>query len=295
MELTADDFRALALALPDSVQGFHMGHVDFRVRGKIFASLDGAETEGNVKLEPGRRDALAQRFPGALHPHRGAWGVQGWTRLPLTAAPSALVNEALYASFRLVAPPKLTRGWADAPTTPAVRFRVGRADELPAVLALDEDASLTYEPFGLVVVLDREHPFSLDEERRWGADLQAGRLLLACIDGDDRAGFISFHLVDGAPYLDQLSGRRVHGRQGLGRRLLRRAQVWAAPHGELWLTTYAGLPFNEFFYAANGFEVVPESECGPGIRAILESQRAALPAPERRIAMRWRAPVPGAR
>jgi len=291
MEFTADDFRALALALPETVPGFHMGHADFRVRGKIFATLDAAETEGNVKLEPGRREALARAFPGALTPNSGAWGVQGWTRIPLATAPRSLLHEALHASFRLVAPAALTRGWPDVPTTPAVGFRVGRADELPAVLALDEDASLTYESFGLVIVLDREHPFSVDEERRWGADLQAGRLIIACLDGDDRAGFISFHLVDGVPYLDQLSVRRVHGRQGVGRRLLRRAQIWAAPYGELWLTTYAGLPFNEYFYAANGFEVVPEAECGPGIRGFLESQRAALPAPERRIAMRWRASV----
>jgi GNAT superfamily N-acetyltransferase len=292
MSLTADDFRALALSLPETTAGFHMGHADFRVRSKIFASLNEAETEGNVKLEPGRREALAAAHPGCLSAHRGAWGAQGWTRLDLACAAPALVHEALHVSWRLVAPPKLTRGAPEAPVTPAVGFRNGRADELADVLSLDEDASLAYEPHGLVVLLARDHPFSLDEERRWGADLQAGRLLFACIDGDDQAGFIAFHTVDGAPYLDQISVRRRHARQGIGRRLLRRAQVWAAPHGSLWLTTYAGLAFNEFFYAAHGFEVVPESACGPGIRAILDSQRAALPAPERRIAMRWRPMVP---
>ena len=50
--MTADEFRGLALDLPEAVEGAHMGHPDFRVGGKIFASLGPDEAWGMVKLPP---------------------------------------------------------------------------------------------------------------------------------------------------------------------------------------------------------------------------------------------------
>ena len=50
--VTADAFRRLALSLPEAVEGSHMGHADFRVCGKIFATLGPDETWGMVKLTP---------------------------------------------------------------------------------------------------------------------------------------------------------------------------------------------------------------------------------------------------
>jgi len=91
--------------------------------------------------------------------------------------------------------------------------------------------------------------------------------------------------IDGAPYLEQLSIRRTAMRQGLGRRLLQHAIAWAGDE-PLWLTTYGHIPWNRPFYERHGFVIVPESACPPGMVAILDDQRRALPAPEERIAMR---------
>ncbi len=70
-------FRRLALSLPESEERAHGGHPDFRVRAKVFASLNAAETEGNLKLEPGRQQALIRLRPGVFSAHNGAWGRPG--------------------------------------------------------------------------------------------------------------------------------------------------------------------------------------------------------------------------
>jgi predicted N-acetyltransferase YhbS len=93
--------------------------------------------------------------------------------------------------------------------------------------------------------------------------------------------------VDGAPCLEQLSVRVSAQQQGLGRRLLTHAIEWAAGE-DLWLTTYAHLPWNRPFYERHGFAVVPESQCSQDMIAILGDQRRWLPDPEQRIAMRRR-------
>ena len=50
--MTADDFRDLALSMPDAVEGAHMGHPDFRVNGRIFATLHADMKFGMVALTP---------------------------------------------------------------------------------------------------------------------------------------------------------------------------------------------------------------------------------------------------
>lgn len=106
-------FRRLALSLPETEERAHGGHPDFRVRSKVFASLNAAETEGNLKLEPGRQQALIRLRPGVFSAHNGAWGVQGWTRIVLAAADPDDVSAALWISWRLVAPPKLAAAYPE--------------------------------------------------------------------------------------------------------------------------------------------------------------------------------------
>ena len=50
--MTADKFRSLALSLPEVCESAHLGHPDFRVGGKIFATLGPDEVWGMVKLNP---------------------------------------------------------------------------------------------------------------------------------------------------------------------------------------------------------------------------------------------------
>jgi GNAT superfamily N-acetyltransferase len=162
-----------------------------------------------------------------------------------------------------------------------MQIRTAHPDELDRMVAIDDDACALYAEAGIDVLLPDDHPFVVDEKARWLASARAGTALLAMRDGR-AVGFAAIGRADGAAYVDQLSVRRDAMRTGVGTALLSRAVALGTP---LWLTTYAHLPWNGPWYARCGFRVVPESECGPQIRHHLAQQRAALPAPDQRIAM----------
>lgn len=105
--MTADLFRKLALGLPAATEAAHMGHPDFRVRGKIFATLGPDEDWGMVKLTPEEQAAFIQAAPQAFHPANGAWGRRGATIVQLRPAPQAIVRQALLAAWRNTAPKRL--------------------------------------------------------------------------------------------------------------------------------------------------------------------------------------------
>jgi len=104
--VTADDARRLALTLPEAVESAHMGHPDFRVRGKIFASLpdDGRLV---VKLVREQQELLVGAEPAVFAPVAGGWGQRGWTCLRLAAADEATLRSALLTAWRAVAPKRL--------------------------------------------------------------------------------------------------------------------------------------------------------------------------------------------
>ena len=105
--MIADDFRRLALALPEAVEQGHMGHPDFRVGGKIFAGLDHAGVRATVKLTPDQQDVLMSAEPAMFTPCNGAWGAKGWTYLMLAAADEQTAIGALRMAWRNTAPAKL--------------------------------------------------------------------------------------------------------------------------------------------------------------------------------------------
>src|SRR5262245_44256821 len=109
--VTAKDFRSLALSLPEASESAHMGHPDFRVRGKIFATL-GAPDEGwgMVKLTPAQQALFVRAEPGAFKPANGAWGRRGCTYVRLAAADEGSVRQAVIAAWRNTAPQRLARG-----------------------------------------------------------------------------------------------------------------------------------------------------------------------------------------
>jgi hypothetical protein len=72
--MTANRFRKLALALPETVEQSHMGHPDFRVGGKIFASLGPDEDWGMVRLTPEEQASYVRTDADAFTPFKGAWG-----------------------------------------------------------------------------------------------------------------------------------------------------------------------------------------------------------------------------
>ena len=111
--MTADQFRSLALSLPEALEREHMGHPDFRVRGKIFATLWPDDDWGMVKLTPLEQAAFVQTYPQAFEPVGGSWGARGATKVRLLSATRDTVRRALVAAWRNTAPKRLSQKFAD--------------------------------------------------------------------------------------------------------------------------------------------------------------------------------------
>jgi hypothetical protein len=108
--MTAEDFRRLALGFPETGERAHMDHPDFRVRGKIFATLGYPEHGwAMVKLAPEQQHNFVQAFPAAFVPAAGAWGRRGATSVRLQAAHKAVVSRALAAAWRNTAPKSVVK------------------------------------------------------------------------------------------------------------------------------------------------------------------------------------------
>jgi hypothetical protein len=94
--MTADLFRQIALSLPETPESAHRDHPDFRVRGKIFATLGWPdESWGMVKLTPEEQELVDAAEPAVFVPVKGAWGRQGCTDVRLDSASEMTLSSAL--------------------------------------------------------------------------------------------------------------------------------------------------------------------------------------------------------
>jgi hypothetical protein len=124
MAMTLDRFRRLALGFPGVVESAHMGHPDFRVGGKIFATLGAPDEKwGMVKLTPEQQRAFVDSAPAVFTPVKGGWGRGGATNVLLAAASARTLRPALATAWRNLAP----RSLADAPSDAKVRRPTPRA------------------------------------------------------------------------------------------------------------------------------------------------------------------------
>ena len=106
--MTADQFRRLALSLPGASERAHMGHPDFRVGNKIFATLGYPDDAwGVIKLTPKQQREFVRTEPKIFVPVKGAWGRQGSTNVCLKAATKAKLASAMIAGWRNIAPEHL--------------------------------------------------------------------------------------------------------------------------------------------------------------------------------------------
>jgi hypothetical protein len=105
--MTADEFRRFAVSLPEASENAHMGHPDFRVRNKIFATLSPEEDSGMVKLTPDLQASLIATDASIYYPAAGAWGRRGCTMVRLANADPSTVRGALMDAWRNTAPKRL--------------------------------------------------------------------------------------------------------------------------------------------------------------------------------------------
>jgi hypothetical protein len=100
--MTADDFRRIALTLEGAEESSHFGAPDFRVGGRIFATLAAqAQGYGNLMLTPEQQAAFVAEAPEVFLPVHGGWGRNGATHMKLAAANEDLVYGALQTAWKL--------------------------------------------------------------------------------------------------------------------------------------------------------------------------------------------------
>lgn len=108
--MTARDFRRLALSFPATIEKAHQSHPDFRVAGKIFATLGYPDASwAMVKLTPEQQAEFIAAEPNVFVPVKGGWGSKGATNVKLRAAKAATVRSALAAAWCNIAPKHLAR------------------------------------------------------------------------------------------------------------------------------------------------------------------------------------------
>lgn len=111
--MTANQFRRIALSLPEVEEHAHQNHPDFRVGGKVFATLGYPDKRwGMVKLTPEQQRIFVPGHPYAFVAAPGAWGLRGSTLVRLKCADADIVHEAMRAA-----------GLARVPKTIKERFR----------------------------------------------------------------------------------------------------------------------------------------------------------------------------
>jgi YjbR protein len=100
--MTAADFRRIALGLDGAEEGSHMGAVDFRVGGRIFATLASVgQGFGNLMLTPELQAEFVAEEPEIFIPVKGGWGRMGATHIDLAKANRDILTGALQAAWKL--------------------------------------------------------------------------------------------------------------------------------------------------------------------------------------------------
>jgi hypothetical protein len=106
--VTSNDFRRLALSFPEVVESSHMDHPDFRVGGKVFATLGYPDPSwAMIKLAPVEQQMFVKAEPKVFAPVKGGWGRKGATNIILKPAKKTSVRRALAAAWSMTAPKKL--------------------------------------------------------------------------------------------------------------------------------------------------------------------------------------------
>jgi hypothetical protein len=103
--VTVSDFRRIALSLPEAVEGSHFGQADFRVGGRIFATLAlEAEGYGVLLLRAEQQAGMVEDEPEIFSPVPGGWGRKGGTRVCLAKVAPDILEGALRTAWLRRAP-----------------------------------------------------------------------------------------------------------------------------------------------------------------------------------------------
>ena len=100
--MDANDFRRIALSLEGAEESSHMGAPDFRLGGRIFATLASEKQGyGNLMITPEQQAAFVEELPEVFLPVAGGWGRMGATHIRLGAASEDVLAGALHTAWKL--------------------------------------------------------------------------------------------------------------------------------------------------------------------------------------------------
>ncbi|MEO6593489.1 MAG: MmcQ/YjbR family DNA-binding protein [Planctomycetota bacterium] len=120
--MNSEQFRRLALSMPESREGEHMQHPDFRANDRIFATLHPDGKWGMVKLAPADQERLVHDHPDEFVPANGAWGRAGCTNVLLATVDPAVLRDAMTLAWQVAAQ-------APSKKRPAPRPKASKGDE----------------------------------------------------------------------------------------------------------------------------------------------------------------------
>jgi hypothetical protein len=122
--MNAQDFRRLALLLEGTEEGSHMGAVDFRVGGRIFATLAAVKQGyGNLMLSPEQQAAFVEEQPDLFLPIAGGWGRMGATHIRLASANEDALAGVLRTAWKLRVEKNSKAGKTKPASTPKSKKR----------------------------------------------------------------------------------------------------------------------------------------------------------------------------
>lgn len=168
----------------------------------------------------------------------------------------------------------------------AITIRQTKEADIPALQAIEISASkafLTIEGLGSFAddscATRDQHLSAIEPKTSWAAETPDGQ----------PTGFLAAIPEDKALHIYEVSVHCDFQKHGIGRALMMHAEAHARSLGlrEMTLTTFSHVPWNAPFYETLGFEIQPETKCGPRLLDLLRKERVSgLPAPDKRCAMK---------
>lgn len=181
MPVTPESFRKLALSHKDAVESAHMGHPDFRVAGRIFATLGAPDDQwGMVKLTPEQQAMFLAVEKEVFRPAAGAWGRQGCTLVHLKKVRKQMLASAIEVAWQN-AIEKGTKSPTRAMRTPAIKTPNGSKKPTGRTVAKSKsDSSLTQKVRAVCLAFPGSH-----ETPTWGKPhFRIGEKIFAGLDDD---------------------------------------------------------------------------------------------------------------
>jgi len=165
-------------------------------------------------------------------------------------------------------------------------IRPARASDIAALAWIEHEATQAFD----ASIRARAARFGRLPEDAFAPSVAAGQAWVAADPEDRPIGFVACGLLDGRPFVVELSVLTAHHRRGHGSALLERAASWARPWGVLALSTFRDVPFNAPFYARRGFTILEPGTDQPELAAQLAAERERWGGVAARVAMVRRLP-----